>query len=714
MQVERLRRVAAREPLERIRRSTDAPQGAFGVVDKSGLILADAAGDAAARFELVAKRRQDDWDKAKVNEALNSLYSEDQKLRFDPEKGLLVSVNGAGAKGLYEKSDEVYGKMTQGISGKLENERQRRMFDEASSAFVRSARTSISRHEATEVRKYTLEQNEIAERNAGAAYAHGFKTPDGAAAALAAAQQSAVTEYGEAAVGFRVSDYSGKYNTNLSEGEEKAFQEWLSAESKKQGRDVSKDLFDYDLRGLFKEDGGFGDNGHAPDKFKKPNHPTFSTGSVYSGEDHQGGEWLETDGKWKFKPSDTNIEMQSSRGLKDYFSRAEPDAELEMTEAQAGAREPLNGYIKEKLAKITTLALDVLVRENPLEAEALLKNSKDKGIFDGVTYERIKAEVDKAALEVHLQEDTPKLFTEYGFDGLEEARKYIREHYEGAEESKRLTAAESLWREKWNDRKFKEEQASDQIFGMMDGGASLKQVNDAISAINWSSNGARIQMMRARDAHFKIGEYAPKATAVKTSRETLLALDELRNSGKLFEIAPTKTDFTNMFGGSLSDRDWRAYLKYYDDANKPGGRQKAAIKMNCDSTFSKKLKEAGVEDVQQQAFYQDRFNYEYEVAIKKKNGVIPTNEEAVAMMDVILAPEVVGKTKSFWGRTVDKVVRRGDIPPKEMINPDTRLPYGTEKDKDGRYFIFDKDGKKRPLIFPDGGGKPVPAPYTLD
>lgn len=573
MQVERLRRVAAREPLERIRRSTDAPQGAFGVVDKSGLILADAAGDVAARFELVAKRRQDDWDKAKVNEAVSQYLKWDQKTRYDPEKGLML-VSGANARGLYDRSVDIYAKQAQEMAGALENDRQRIMFREAVAPHERAAAMSLSKQEAVELRKWNVAQSEERLRNEAAAFSRSFDTPEGRGAAEAAVRQVSLTINGD-------------------QGEET---------NAKNEKDVMRQLISY--------------------------------------------------------------------------------------------------------------GLDSLVRTDPLRAEKMITAFKDE--FDGVTFERIKAEVDKAALEVHLQEDTPKLFAEYGFDGLEEARKYIREHYEGAEESKRLTAAESLWREKWNDRKFKEEQASDQIFGMMDGGASLKQVNDAISAINWSSNGARIQMMRARDAHFKIGEYAPKATAVKTSRETLLALDELRNSGKLFEIAPTKTDFTNMFGGSLSDRDWRAYLKYYDDANKPGGRQKAAIKMNCDSAFSKKLKEAGVEDVQQQAFYQDRFNYEYEEAIKKKNGVMPTNEEAVAMMDVILAPEVVGKTKSFWGRTVDKVVRRGDIPPKEMINPDTRLPYGTEKDKDGRYFIIDKDGKKRPLIFPDGGGKPVPAPYTLD
>ena len=54
----------AKEPVERIRRSPAAPQGAFGVVDRSGEVFADAAKKAAAQFEIVTKRRQEDWDKA--------------------------------------------------------------------------------------------------------------------------------------------------------------------------------------------------------------------------------------------------------------------------------------------------------------------------------------------------------------------------------------------------------------------------------------------------------------------------------------------------------------------------------------------------------------------------------------------------------------------------------------------------------------------------
>ena len=52
-----MRRVVAKEPVERIRRSPAAPQGAFGVVDQSGEVFADAAKKAAAQFEAVALYR---------------------------------------------------------------------------------------------------------------------------------------------------------------------------------------------------------------------------------------------------------------------------------------------------------------------------------------------------------------------------------------------------------------------------------------------------------------------------------------------------------------------------------------------------------------------------------------------------------------------------------------------------------------------------------
>ena len=68
-----------------------------------------------------------------------------------------------------------------------------------------------------------------------------------------------------------------KYDTKLSAGEEKKFQEW---KAKNAPNDSGQD---YDLRGAFKA--GVkpdAETGHWPDTWKKPNHPTFSDQSIYA------------------------------------------------------------------------------------------------------------------------------------------------------------------------------------------------------------------------------------------------------------------------------------------------------------------------------------------------------------------------------------------------------------------------------------------------
>lgn len=100
-------------------------------------------------------------------------------------------------------------------------------------------------------------------------------------------------------------DFTDRYNTQLSPREEALFQDWL----KQSGRSVDE-LYDYDLRGawksgdVFKLDG----RGHLPDTYKKPNHPTFSNESQYSGQDgFVGGHWSELpNGRFVFRPGSTN------------------------------------------------------------------------------------------------------------------------------------------------------------------------------------------------------------------------------------------------------------------------------------------------------------------------------------------------------------------------------------------------------------------------
>ena len=61
-------------------------------------------------------------------------------------------------------------------------------------------------------------------------------------------------------------------------------------------------------------------SGHWLDKYKKPNHPTFSTESIYSNLQTPGGEWVESeDGKVYFIPSEYLKSLYSKEFYNEYF-----------------------------------------------------------------------------------------------------------------------------------------------------------------------------------------------------------------------------------------------------------------------------------------------------------------------------------------------------------------------------------------------------------
>ena len=118
-------------------------------------------------------------------------------------------------------------------------------------------------------------------------------------------------------------DLTDMFNTQLSPQEEAQFQAWAKA------NDRQRDLFDYDMRGAWKASASQSANGHFPDTYKKPNHPTFSNESIYHGvEGMTGGRWLETPRGTAFVPSLTNLENYPPSDLQRYFKRVEPDATL--------------------------------------------------------------------------------------------------------------------------------------------------------------------------------------------------------------------------------------------------------------------------------------------------------------------------------------------------------------------------------------------------
>lgn len=124
-------------------------------------------------------------------------------------------------------------------------------------------------------------------------------------------------------------DFTNQFNTALTPKEEVQFAAWLNSLSKKSGRDRAKDFYDYDLKGAWKAGAAQAGNGHFPDTFKKPNHPTFSSESQYSKGQTLGGTWKEgPGGKWTFSPSKFQMTLWSPQELKNYFSTREKDSSL--------------------------------------------------------------------------------------------------------------------------------------------------------------------------------------------------------------------------------------------------------------------------------------------------------------------------------------------------------------------------------------------------
>lgn len=119
------------------------------------------------------------------------------------------------------------------------------------------------------------------------------------------------------------------YNTPIPADKQQDFEKWKFQQSLAQKRDITKDAVDYDIQGAAMVVQQPGSNGHGSDQFKKPNHPTFSDQSQYSGQDgYQGGHWAEGPRGVQFTPSETNRVMWSPEQRVRYFQKVEPDARL--------------------------------------------------------------------------------------------------------------------------------------------------------------------------------------------------------------------------------------------------------------------------------------------------------------------------------------------------------------------------------------------------
>lgn len=118
-------------------------------------------------------------------------------------------------------------------------------------------------------------------------------------------------------------DFTKKYNTELDDEEYLDYLDWY-----KNLPDKFQSTYDYDLQGFFADKDELQlfndsfmndpDSAHMTDRYKKPNHPTFSYESMWNGADgYFGGSWSK-DGE-EYSPSGTNIGFNGTRKIIDYL-----------------------------------------------------------------------------------------------------------------------------------------------------------------------------------------------------------------------------------------------------------------------------------------------------------------------------------------------------------------------------------------------------------
>lgn len=106
--------------------------------------------------------------------------------------------------------------------------------------------------------------------------------------------------------------------------QEQAFQEWVKRHN------LYGEAEDYDTRGAFLAGLQPDERGHLNDRYKLPNHITFSNESIFSNPLQPGGRWEKdpTTGRGRFHASEFNLQNHPQDRLQQYFQQNEPDTDL--------------------------------------------------------------------------------------------------------------------------------------------------------------------------------------------------------------------------------------------------------------------------------------------------------------------------------------------------------------------------------------------------
>jgi len=128
------------------------------------------------------------------------------------------------------------------------------------------------------------------------------------------------------------------YDTELTPEELIGYNTFAQKYAKSKNFKIENLTRDYDLQGYYKKHKGVDlpeiitPELHLNDEFKKPNHITFSNGSIYSTPEHTGGQWKnekeDESGAWSFIPTEYNLKNTPTNKLQEYFNTYEKGSNL--------------------------------------------------------------------------------------------------------------------------------------------------------------------------------------------------------------------------------------------------------------------------------------------------------------------------------------------------------------------------------------------------
>jgi len=118
--------------------------------------------------------------------------------------------------------------------------------------------------------------------------------------------------------------FVSNYNTGLTQDELNEFWKWANDRYKGQDN-VLYEMGAYDIQGAWKDIKAgkiqFDPvNGHLPDTYKKPNHPTFSNESRYHSKETPGGKWEQKGNRWNYYPSKYSVSNHGQDYIKRYLA----------------------------------------------------------------------------------------------------------------------------------------------------------------------------------------------------------------------------------------------------------------------------------------------------------------------------------------------------------------------------------------------------------